>query len=103
MASLRSQPHSRTLRDDTRPCVIQRGPRRPAVDALFKADVTQALQGITSGDPGAQEVVKRRYFIGLEMKEIAETMGVSVSTVERHWAYARAWLGRDLQRRTESS
>ena len=65
--------------------------------------IHESLEKLSQASPEGAEVVKRRYFIGLEMKEIAETMGVSVSTVERHWAYARAWLGRELRRMSESS
>ena len=38
--------------------------------------------------------MKLRYFIGLENSEVAEALGLSVSTVERYWAYSKAWLFR---------
>jgi DNA-directed RNA polymerase specialized sigma24 family protein len=37
-------------------------------------------------------VVELRFFGGLEEKEAAEAVGVSVSTLKRDWAFARAWL-----------
>ncbi len=37
-------------------------------------------------------VVKLRFFAGLSIDEVAAVLGVSPSTVKRHWAYARAWL-----------
>jgi DNA-directed RNA polymerase specialized sigma24 family protein len=41
-------------------------------------------------------LVKLRVFAGLSVEEIAEVQGTSPRTVKRHWAYARAWLGRQL-------
>jgi DNA-directed RNA polymerase specialized sigma24 family protein len=41
-------------------------------------------------------VVTLRFFSGLSVPEVAEHLGVSVSTVEGKWTHARAWLRRDL-------
>ena len=38
-----------------------------------------------------------RYFGGLNNREIAEVLGVTSRTVERHWSYAKAWLFRQLE------
>jgi len=38
------------------------------------------------------EIVKLRFFVGLTNEEAAEILGISVPTVKRYWAYARAWL-----------
>jgi RNA polymerase sigma factor (TIGR02999 family) len=62
---------------------------------LFALD--EALQRLTTEDPEAAEVVKLRYFAGLTIEETASALGISVRTVNRHWAYARAWLFRKLQ------
>lgn len=43
------------------------------------------------------ELVELRFFIGLRKKEEAEILGVSEPTVERWWAFARAWLFREIQ------
>jgi DNA-directed RNA polymerase specialized sigma24 family protein len=40
--------------------------------------------------------VKLRFFVGLSAEEAAEVLGVSVPTVKRHWAYAKAWLYRQM-------
>ena len=37
-------------------------------------------------------IVKLRYFAGLTLEETAENLDISVATVKRQWAYARAWL-----------
>jgi RNA polymerase sigma factor (TIGR02999 family) len=42
------------------------------------------------------QVVKLRYFAGLTVPQAAEAMGVSASTVDNYWAYARAWLRVEL-------
>lgn len=43
-------------------------------------------------DPRAADVVRLRFFAGLSVDETAEATGLSVRTVKREWAYARAWL-----------
>jgi RNA polymerase sigma factor (TIGR02999 family) len=45
--------------------------------------------------PQAQ-LVKLRYFAGLSIREAAETLGISTATADRYWAYARAWLQREM-------
>jgi DNA-directed RNA polymerase specialized sigma24 family protein len=40
--------------------------------------------------------VKLRVFAGMTIDEIAEVTGISPRTVKRQWAYARAWLGREM-------
>jgi RNA polymerase sigma factor (TIGR02999 family) len=60
--------------------------------------VDEALNRLAEHDPEKAELVKLRYFIGLTVEETAEVMGISEPTVKRHWAYARAWLFRELKR-----
>jgi DNA-directed RNA polymerase specialized sigma24 family protein len=40
--------------------------------------------------------VKLRYFAGLTADQAAASLGISPSTADRHWAYARAWLRRAM-------
>jgi RNA polymerase sigma factor (sigma-70 family) len=47
-------------------------------------------------DPSLAELVKLRYFAGLTLSQIAEIMGVTRRTVDRHWALGRAWLYREM-------
>jgi RNA polymerase sigma factor (TIGR02999 family) len=54
--------------------------------------VHEALDRLAERAPEAADVVKLRYFAGLTMPEIGEVLGCSLSTVERHWTYARTWL-----------
>jgi RNA polymerase sigma factor (TIGR02999 family) len=64
--------------------------------------VHEALEKLTLHSPQKAEIVKLHYFTGLEYPEIARALGLSLSTVERHWAYARSWLYRELKRNPPS-
>ncbi len=69
----------------------------PADDALV-LDVHEALEQLTAEDPEKAAVVKLRFFVGLENSEVAALLGVSEKTVQRHWAFAKAWLFRAMRR-----
>ena len=58
--------------------------------------VHDALLAFEQVDPRAAKVVGLRFFGGLENAEIAELLGLSLATVKRDWALARAWLHREL-------
>ena len=47
-------------------------------------------------DPESAAVVRLRFFAGLSVEHTAAALGVSRSTVDRRWAFARAWLARRL-------
>ena len=51
-------------------------------------------------DPRGAEVVPLRFFSGVSVPEVADHLGVSVSTVEGKWTRARVWLRRELSRGT---
>jgi RNA polymerase sigma factor (sigma-70 family) len=57
----------------------------------------RALTRLEAIDPRGAEVVTLRFFSGLSVPEVADHLGVSVSTVEGKWTHARAWLRRDLR------
>ena len=52
----------------------------------------EALNRLAAKDPKKAELVKLRYFAGLTEPQAAAALGISVTTAERYWAYARAWL-----------
>jgi RNA polymerase sigma factor (TIGR02999 family) len=54
--------------------------------------INAALDELAATAPDKAEVVKLRFFIGLDENEIAELLGLSPRTVERYWSYAKAWL-----------
>ena len=59
--------------------------------------VNDALAALTLEDPQAAEVVRLRYFVGLTVPEIATALTLAPRTVDRHWAFARAWLKRTIR------
>ena len=59
--------------------------------------VDDALDRLAAVNPRAAEVVKLRFFAGLTESQVAEHLGVSAATVERTWAFARAWLYQEIQ------
>jgi RNA polymerase sigma factor (TIGR02999 family) len=66
----------------------------PLDDELL--DLDEALTRLAAADPQAAELVKLRVFAGMTVEEIAQVQEASPRTVKRNWAYARAWLGREL-------
>ncbi len=58
--------------------------------------VHEALLAFEEVDKRAAKVVELRFFGGLENEEVAEVLNVSLATVKRDWAVARAWLHREL-------
>ena len=57
----------------------------------------EALSRLEGVDPRASRVVELRYFTGLNEREAAEALGVSLSTLKRDWNFAKAWLIDQLQ------
>ena len=55
-------------------------------------EIHEALDQLEAVEPRLARVVEMRYFAGLTLPEIAETMGVGVRTVGRDWDKARALL-----------
>jgi RNA polymerase sigma factor (TIGR02999 family) len=58
--------------------------------------LNEALDRLTAHDAQKAQIVKLRFFAGLTNEQTAQALGVSEPTVKRHWAYARAWLFREL-------
>jgi RNA polymerase sigma factor (TIGR02999 family) len=56
----------------------------------------EALAKLAELHPEKAELVKLRYFAGLTVAEAAAALGISPSTADRYWAYARAWLYREV-------
>jgi RNA polymerase sigma factor (TIGR02999 family) len=55
-----------------------------------------ALDRLKAVDPQAVELVHLRYFAGLSVADAAEMLGISPRTADRVWAFARAWLHREI-------
>ena len=58
--------------------------------------LNEALDHLAAHDATKAQVVKLRFFAGLTNEQVARVLGVSEPTVKRHWAYARAWLFREM-------
>ena len=58
--------------------------------------VHEALLAFEQVDARAAKVVELRFFGGLENEEVAQALDISLATVKRDWALARAWLHREL-------
>jgi RNA polymerase sigma factor (TIGR02999 family) len=56
----------------------------------------EALTRLASVDPQAARLVELRYFAGLSIPDAARALGVSPRTADRLWAFARAWLLREV-------
>src|SRR5438270_2447867 len=77
------------------------GPRREPADleALSAGDppetllaLHEALEQFAAHDPLKAKLVELRFFAGLTLEQAAECLGISLSTADRGWRYARAWL-----------
>jgi RNA polymerase sigma-70 factor (ECF subfamily) len=65
----------------------------PARDLIA---IDNALEALAVEDLRKARVVELRFFGGLSVDEVAEALGVSPRTVQKEWAFARAWLYRLL-------
>jgi RNA polymerase sigma factor (TIGR02999 family) len=66
-------------------------------DQLLAVD--EAVDRLAQTDPTAAELVKLRYFAGLSIPQAADILGISPRSADRLWAYARAWLRREIRPR----
>ena len=65
-------------------------------DDLFAVD--EALSRLSAAHPRAARLVHLRFFLGMTLEEAAGQLGLEARTAYRDWAYARAWLRRELDR-----
>ena len=61
--------------------------------------IDEALERLRAQDPEKARVVVLKFFGGRSNREIAEHLGVTERTIERHWAYAKAWLFHEIRAR----
>jgi len=57
----------------------------------------EAIQKLNRQDKPAADVMRLRFFAGLSIAEVARLLDISPRTADRLWAYARAWLHREIQ------
>lgn len=69
--------------------------KEDSADDLIVLD--EALKKLSQEDEMKAEVIKLRYFAGLNVDQTASILGISPRTVKRYWAYARAWLLSEIE------
>jgi RNA polymerase sigma factor (TIGR02999 family) len=82
------------------------GRQRQQLDAVAAPEPDQdllaldeALEKLAAKDPLKAQLVELRYFAGLTGEQAAQVLGISATTADRHWAYARAWLRAEIRER----
>ncbi len=58
----------------------------------------EAIDALAVHDRRKAELVKHKYFAGLQLEETAQVLGISLATAKRDWAYARTWLYNEVNR-----
>jgi RNA polymerase sigma factor (TIGR02999 family) len=66
----------------------------PRIDDLIDLDV--ALTKLRQVDPPAAKLIELRVFAGMSVEDAATVLAISPRTAKRMWAYARAWLRREV-------
>jgi RNA polymerase sigma factor (TIGR02999 family) len=66
------------------------------VDDVLRVD--EALRALEANAPQHAEIVTMRFFGGMSMEAVADSLGMSKRTAEREWAVIKAWLRRELSR-----
>jgi len=59
----------------------------------------EALEKLAIQHPLKAQLVELRYFAGLTGEQAAQVLGISPTTADRHWAFARAWLQAEVRGR----
>ncbi len=82
------------------------GQQRVDIENVELADTTpeekvllidDAVEKLREQDPERAKVVVLKFFGGFTNEEVAASMGVTVRTIERHWAFAKAWLFQSIR------
>ena len=71
-------------------------------DLLDLLALDESLQKLQAKDPRKAEFVKLRFFAGLSHAQAAEALGISSSTADNDWAYAKSWLFVEMSGRETS-
>jgi RNA polymerase sigma factor (TIGR02999 family) len=75
----------------------------PTVNDEDLLRIHEVLDKLAEVDARKAELVKLRYFVGMNYKEAAAALGIAVPTAKQWWAYTRAWLTVELsEEKTDS-
>jgi RNA polymerase sigma factor (TIGR02999 family) len=69
-------------------------------DDLIALD--EALEKLSAKDKVSANLIKLRFFAGLTMEQAANTLGIPRRTADRNWAYARAWLYKEINKEDQN-
>jgi RNA polymerase sigma factor (TIGR02999 family) len=72
-------------------------PAAPEADERLLV-VHEVLDKFACEYPDQAKLVKLKYFAGMTNEEVAEIMGISLSTVKNYWTFGRAWLLNEIQK-----
>jgi RNA polymerase sigma factor (TIGR02999 family) len=64
----------------------------------YLIELDAALEKLAQKDARKAQLVKLRFFSGLTVQQAAEALNIAPSTADRDWAYAKAWLYREICR-----
>lgn len=73
------------------------GTKTKGVDILA---LDESLNRLADLDPQQSQIVELRFFSGLSIEDTSELLGLSPATIKRHWTTARAWLFREMNRKS---
>ena len=89
-AEKRGQDYQKISLDENIDRAVERSSRLIALD--------DALKALAEFDEQKARVVELRYFGGLSIEETADVMGVTPTTIKRHWRFAKAWLHGEMEK-----
>ncbi len=69
---------------------------------LSLVELDRSLEALSAFDPEKCRLVELRFFVGLNIEDTAEVLGISPATVKREWAVAKAWLYQDMSKRADA-
>ncbi len=73
---------------------ISIGQDHASMDEIIALD--EALEKLEKKDKLKADLIKLRFYAGLTIEQSAKSLGISLTTAKSHWAYARAWLLREV-------
>jgi RNA polymerase sigma factor (TIGR02999 family) len=82
----------------TQPLEENEPARAAPVDEIDLLALNEALDHLEAASPRRAQLVKLRYFAGFTLPEVATMLGISRSTAEADWTYAKAWLKRQMEK-----
>ena len=80
---------------------VTAGDDKTSLDDLIALD--EAIEKLSKKDKVKADLVKLRYFAGLTSEQAAEVLGISLSTADRYWAYARSWVHLEIAKGNQTA